>query len=146
MDGPRRSERKRNQTDFLGATETLRDARRERPATSRARAAAIAAAYEPLGGLQQLGEAGGGEGRVWVGAEDSPALGGFAPTPMRAGAGAGAGLGGGAGLPARAALTRTASHPPFILRCTHLVVAASRTAAGGPSGQGAGQPPRERIP
>jgi hypothetical protein len=29
----------------------------------------------------QLGEAGGGEGRIWVGAEDSPALGGFAPPP-----------------------------------------------------------------
>jgi hypothetical protein len=29
----------------------------------------------------QLGEAGGGEGSVWVGAEDSPALGGFAPIP-----------------------------------------------------------------
>ncbi len=47
----------------------------------RARAAAIAAAYEPLAGLVQLGEAGGGEGRIWVGAEDSPALGGFAPSP-----------------------------------------------------------------
>jgi hypothetical protein len=50
----------------------------------RAREVAVAAAYEPLGGLVQLGEAGGGEGSVWVGedgAEDSPALGGFAPTP-----------------------------------------------------------------
>jgi hypothetical protein len=49
--------------------------------------AAIDSAYEPLGGLVELGAVGGGEGRVWVGepgedgAEDSPALGGFAPTP-----------------------------------------------------------------
>jgi hypothetical protein len=52
MDGPRRSERKRTQTDFLGATETLRDARSRgrRDATSRARAAAIAAAYEFFAG------------------------------------------------------------------------------------------------
>ncbi len=75
----RRSERKRTQTDFLGATETLRGGRRGTAGTSRA--AAIAAAYEPLAGLKQLGEVEGGEGRVWVGAEDSPALGGFAPPP-----------------------------------------------------------------
>jgi hypothetical protein len=86
MDGPRRSERKRTQTDFLGATETLRDGKEPgrraaaQAKASRARAAAIAAAYEPLGGLVQLGEAGGGEGSFWVG-EDSPALGSFAPTP-----------------------------------------------------------------
>jgi hypothetical protein len=62
----RRSDRKRNQTDFLGATETLRDGRRGTAGTSRARAAAIAAAYEPLAGLVQLGAVG-AEGRVWVG-------------------------------------------------------------------------------
>ncbi len=33
----------------------------------RARAAAVASAYEPLGGLVKLFEAGGGEGSVWVG-------------------------------------------------------------------------------
>jgi hypothetical protein len=80
-----RSDRKRNQTDFLGATETVaKDTGKTRAGQGRARrarATAIAAAYEPLGGLVQLGEAGGGEGSVWVGAEDSPALGGFAPTP-----------------------------------------------------------------
>jgi hypothetical protein len=84
MSDLRRSERKRTQTQFLGATETVaRDAGRTQAVQGiarRARAAAIAAAYEPLVGLVQLGEAGGGEGRIWVG-EDSPALGGFAPTP-----------------------------------------------------------------
>jgi hypothetical protein len=39
--------------------------RAERNQASRARAAAVAAAYEPLVGLKQLGGAGGG--RVWVG-------------------------------------------------------------------------------
>ncbi len=85
MTKPRRSDRKRNQTDFLGATETVaQDAGRTqavRGIARRARAAAIAAAYEPLGGLVQLGEVEGGEGSVWVGAEDSPALGGFALVP-----------------------------------------------------------------
>jgi hypothetical protein len=88
MDVSRRSERKRTQTDFLGATETLRDARRSgrrdeaQAKASRAHEAAVGNAYEPLGGLVQLGAVG-GEGRVWVGepgedgAEDSPALGGF---------------------------------------------------------------------
>jgi hypothetical protein len=92
MDGPRRSERKRNQTDFLEATETRRDARRSgrgdeaQAKASRAHEAAVGNAYEPLGGLVQLGAVG-GEGRVWVGepgeggAEDSPALDGFAPSP-----------------------------------------------------------------
>jgi hypothetical protein len=81
MSDLRSSDRKRNQTDFLGATETGRDLSAQAQAQARrARAAAIAAASEPLGGLVQLGEAGGGEGSVWVG-EDSPALGGFAPTP-----------------------------------------------------------------
>jgi hypothetical protein len=71
MDGPRRSGRKRTQTQFEAATETVaKDAGRTRAVQGiarRARAAAIAAAYEPLGGLVQLGEAGGGErlgGRV----------------------------------------------------------------------------------
>ncbi len=36
---------------------------------------------EPAGTSAQLGEVGGGEGSVWVGADGSPALGGFAPTP-----------------------------------------------------------------
>jgi hypothetical protein len=80
MDGPRRSDRKRTQPQFTGATETLGRQVRDQPAERRAREAAIASAYEPLVGLVQLGEVG-GEGRVWVGAEDSPALGGFAPTP-----------------------------------------------------------------
>jgi hypothetical protein len=47
----------------------------------KAREAAVASAYEPLVGLKQLGTVGGGEGSVWVGAQDSPALGGFAPSP-----------------------------------------------------------------
>jgi hypothetical protein len=70
MSEPRRSDRKRTQTQFQGATETLgggRDQRSER----RARAATVAKAYEPLGGLVQLGEAGGDGGRVWVGQPDS---------------------------------------------------------------------------
>ncbi len=39
---------------------------------SRAREAAVGSAYDRLGGLKQLGEAGGGEGRVWVGADSLP--------------------------------------------------------------------------
>jgi hypothetical protein len=78
MDGPRRSGRKRTQTQFQAATETVaRDAGKTQAGQGRARrarAAAIAASYEPLGGLVQLGEAGGGEGCVWVGADGSPAL------------------------------------------------------------------------
>jgi hypothetical protein len=82
MDGPRRSDRKRTQTQFLGATEAPRSQTKESQLSAcRAREAAVASAYEPLGGLVQLGEVGGGEGRVWVGADGSPALGGFAPTP-----------------------------------------------------------------
>jgi hypothetical protein len=82
MDGPRRSERKRTQTDFLAATEAVAGRTRAVQGIARqAREVAVAAAYEPLAGLVQLGAAGGGEGSVWVGAEDSPALGGFAPTP-----------------------------------------------------------------
>jgi hypothetical protein len=81
----RRSERKRTQTQFEAATETVaRDAGKTRAVQGRARRAreaAVASAYEPLVGLKQLGAAGGGEGRVWVGADGSPALGGFAPTP-----------------------------------------------------------------
>jgi hypothetical protein len=50
-------------------------------AASRAREAAVSSAYKPLVGLKQLGAVGGGEGRVWVGADGSPALGGFARTP-----------------------------------------------------------------
>jgi hypothetical protein len=49
----------------------------------RAREAAVGSAYEPLGGLKQLGEAGGGEGRVWVGADGSPGLGGLAGRALR---------------------------------------------------------------
>jgi hypothetical protein len=64
-----RSERKRTQTQFLGGTEVSGRAGRDQPAERRARAAAIASAYEPLGGLVQLGAVGGGEGRVWVGAD-----------------------------------------------------------------------------
>ncbi len=85
MTEPLRSDRKRNQTDFLGATEAVaKDAGKTKESqlsACRAREAAIASAYEPLVGLVQLGEAGGGEGSVWVGAEDSPALGGLAPSP-----------------------------------------------------------------
>ncbi len=82
MSDLRRSERKRTQTQFEAATETVANSSGRTKAVqgiaSRARAAAVASAYEPLGGLVQLG---GGEGRIWVGAEDSPALGGFAPPP-----------------------------------------------------------------
>ncbi len=84
MAEPRRSDRKRNQTDFLGAGETLgRSGRTKESELSACRAheAAVANAYERLAGLKQLGEAWGGEGSVWVGADDSPALGGFAPPP-----------------------------------------------------------------
>jgi hypothetical protein len=62
MCAPRMSERKRTQTQFLevsGRTDT--DQLSER----RARDAAVASAYVPLGGLVQLGEVGGGEGRAW---------------------------------------------------------------------------------
>jgi hypothetical protein len=59
MDGPRRSGRKRTQTQFEAATETVaRDAGKTQAVQGRARrarAAAIAAAYEPLVGLVQLG-------------------------------------------------------------------------------------------
>ncbi len=68
MDGPRRSDRKRTQTQFQGATETVaRDAGRTRAVQGKARKAreaAVASAYEPLVGLKQLGEVGGGEGSV----------------------------------------------------------------------------------
>jgi hypothetical protein len=74
MEGPRRSQRKRTQTDFVGATEVERTGR-DQLSERRAREAAVASAYEPLVGLKRLG-GGGGEGRVWVG---EPALGGFAP-------------------------------------------------------------------
>jgi hypothetical protein len=69
MDGPRTSDRKRSQTQFQGATETHKahKSAEAQAKASRARAAAIAAAYETLGGLVQLGEAGGGEGSIWVG-------------------------------------------------------------------------------
>ncbi len=84
----RRSDRKRRQTDFLEGTETGRRQTKESALSARrARAAAIAAAYEPLVGLVQLGEVEGGEGSVWVGepgedgAVDSPAPDGFAPSP-----------------------------------------------------------------
>jgi hypothetical protein len=83
MDGPRRSDRKRTQTQFLWATETLGGAGRDHAAERRAREAAVASAYEPLVGLKQLGAAGGGKGRVWVGADGSSALPGFAPTPAQ---------------------------------------------------------------
>jgi hypothetical protein len=66
MTEQRRSDRKRNQTDFLGATEAVaKDAGKTKESqlsACRAREAAIASAYEPLVGLVQLGEAGGGEG------------------------------------------------------------------------------------
>jgi hypothetical protein len=86
MSDLRRSERKRTQTQFQAATEVRKKGGPLRTKQSqlsawRAREAAIASAYEPLVGLKQLGAVGGGEGRIWVGAEDSPALGGFAPTP-----------------------------------------------------------------
>jgi hypothetical protein len=84
MTEPRRSDRKRTATDFLGATETVaRDAGRTRAVQAvarEAREAAVASAYQPLGGLVQLGAVGGGEGRVWVGAPSSPALSGVAPS------------------------------------------------------------------
>jgi hypothetical protein len=62
MTEQRRSERKRNQTDFLGATETRGGTDRDRRSERRAHEAAVAAAYEPLVGLKQLGEVEGGEG------------------------------------------------------------------------------------
>jgi hypothetical protein len=69
-------------TDFLGGTEAGRDKTKQSQLSARlAREAAIASAYEPLVGLKQLGEVEGGGGRVWVGADGSPALGGFAPLP-----------------------------------------------------------------
>jgi hypothetical protein len=67
MSEPRRSDRKRTQTHFQGATEVSGrgGGTKDGKATARrARAAAVASAYEPLGGLKQLGEAGGGEGSV----------------------------------------------------------------------------------
>jgi hypothetical protein len=79
----RRTERKRSQTQSTAATETsFRN--RDKLAERRRREAAGGNAYEPLVGFVQLG--GAGEGRVWVGApgedgaEDSPALDGFAPS------------------------------------------------------------------
>jgi hypothetical protein len=83
MDGPRRSDRKRTQTQFLEAKKTRGGAGRTTEsvlAARRAHDAAVASAYEPMGGLKQLGEVG-GEGRVRVGADGSPALPGFAPPP-----------------------------------------------------------------
>jgi hypothetical protein len=75
MSDLRRSERKRTQTQFEAATETVANSSGRTKAVQgrarRARAAAIAAAYEPLVGLVQLGEAGGGEGSVWVAARES---------------------------------------------------------------------------
>jgi hypothetical protein len=73
----RRSERKRTQTEFFAATETLGGTDRDPRSERRAREAAVASAYEPLRGLKQLR---GGGGRVWVGTNDSPALDGFAPS------------------------------------------------------------------
>jgi hypothetical protein len=61
----RRSDRKRTQT---GSTRAVQGRARL------AREAAIDSAYEPLGGLKQLGAAGGGEGSVWVGAQAAPHL------------------------------------------------------------------------
>ncbi len=74
MSEPRRSDRKRTQTQFQGGTEAPRTGR-DRLSEALARAAAIASAYEPLVGLVQLGAVGGGEGRVWVSADGSSALG-----------------------------------------------------------------------
>jgi hypothetical protein len=79
---PRRTDRKRSQTDFLGATEAPRSQTKQSQLSARrAREAAIDSAYEPICALKQLGEVEGGEGSVWVGANGSPALNGFAPTP-----------------------------------------------------------------
>ncbi len=73
----RRSDRKRTQTQFFEATETLgRKTKESQLSACRAHAAAVASAYYPLGGLVQLGEVEGAEGCVWAGTEDSPALGG----------------------------------------------------------------------
>jgi hypothetical protein len=63
----RRSDRKRTQTQFQGATEGHRRQTLENQLSSRrAHEAAVASAYEPLGGLVQLSAAGSGGGRVWV--------------------------------------------------------------------------------
>jgi hypothetical protein len=63
MSDPRRSDRKRTQTQLTGATETERrpggGTREERNQASRAREAAVASAYGPLDGVVQLGEVGG---------------------------------------------------------------------------------------
>jgi hypothetical protein len=59
MSEPRRSDIKRNQTQFLGGTEE-QGAQRTSQESHEAREAAVANAYEPLGGLKQLGEVGGG--------------------------------------------------------------------------------------
>jgi hypothetical protein len=85
MSEVRRSERKRTQTQFQGATaDVARSAGRtqaEQGIVRAARGAAVASAYDRLVGPVQLSAAGGGEGRVWVGADGSPALDGFAPSP-----------------------------------------------------------------
>jgi hypothetical protein len=67
MDEPRRSDRKRSQTQFQGAKETHKAHKSAgaQAKASRAREAAVGSAHEPLGGLVQLGAVGGGEGRVW---------------------------------------------------------------------------------
>ncbi len=66
MSDLRRSGRKRTQTQFEAATETVaRNAGRTQAVqgrASRARAAAVANAYVPLGGLVQLGEVGADNG------------------------------------------------------------------------------------
>jgi hypothetical protein len=72
MNEPRRSDRNRTQTQFLGETEALVHRTTESSQAARvAREAAVASALDHLRGLQQLGE--GREGRVWVGT-DTPHL------------------------------------------------------------------------
>jgi hypothetical protein len=87
MSDLRRSDRKRTQTQFTQATQALQVRTQESErAASRRREAAVASAYGGLVGLKQLGAAGGGEGSVWVGAYDSPALGGLRRFPPTASA------------------------------------------------------------
>jgi hypothetical protein len=84
MSEPRRSDRKRAATDFLGAksSEALQSSSKEAKEAARlADEAAVASAYDRLVGLVQLGQAGGGGGRVWAGSDGSPALPAFAPLP-----------------------------------------------------------------
>jgi hypothetical protein len=80
-EGQRRSDRKRTQNPFHQPEEAPRKnyTKENQQQAARAHEAAVAAAYEPLRGLKQLSEAGGGEGARlgWCGqalAHEHPAL------------------------------------------------------------------------